>query len=76
MRGNTPIEEFNRVAEAALPEGKGYETMGGFLNALAGAIPSVGDRFIFRDWTFTIREATPRRVARVRAARLKRPGAG
>jgi CBS domain containing-hemolysin-like protein len=46
--------------------------MAGFLNAIAGAIPSKGDRFFWRGWVFTVVEADPRRVTKVRAARVKR----
>ncbi len=46
--------------------------MAGFVTALAGAIPARGDRFFWRDWVFTVAEADPRRVTRVRAARVKR----
>jgi putative hemolysin len=76
VKADTPIAEFNRLAAAAIPEGGEYETVGGFLNALAGAIPVTGDRFFFRGWLFTVSEATPRRVLRVRAARVKRQAAG
>ncbi len=73
VRGETPVSEFNRAAQAELPEDQGYETIAGFLNALAGAIPSAGDRFFWRGWLFTVAEADPRRVTRVRATRVKRP---
>jgi putative hemolysin len=76
VRADTAVAEFNRATGASLPEGGDYETVGGFLNALAGAIPVAGDRFFYRGWLFTISEATPRRVLRVRAARVKRAGAG
>jgi CBS domain containing-hemolysin-like protein len=72
VRGDAPIGEFNRVAGAQLPETGQYETLGGFLNALAGAIPVSGDRFYHGGWLFTVSEATPRRVLKVRAARVKR----
>lgn len=72
LRGDAPVAEFNRASGAGLPEDRGYETVGGFLNALSGAIPAAGDRFVWRGWLFTVGEATPRRVVRVRAARLKR----
>ncbi|HET9596984.1 MAG TPA: hemolysin family protein, partial [Anaeromyxobacteraceae bacterium] len=75
VRADTPVAEFNRLAGAALPEGGGYETVGGFLNALAGAIPVSGDRFFYRGWLFTVSEATPRRVLKARAARVKRTAA-
>ncbi len=72
VRADTPVAEFNRLAGGAVPEDQQYETVGGFLNALAGAIPVSGDRFFHRGWLFTVSEATPRRVLKVRAARVKR----
>ena len=71
-QGAAPIAELNRVTEAGVPEDQGYETVGGFVSSLAGAIPVRGDRFHWRDWVFTVVEADPRRVTRVRAVRLKR----
>jgi CBS domain containing-hemolysin-like protein len=70
--GQTAIADFNAAAAADLPEDEGIETMGGFLNALAGAIPAKGDRFIWKGWVFTIADADPRKVTKVRAARAKR----
>jgi CBS domain containing-hemolysin-like protein len=70
--GETAIGDFNAAAAADLPEDEGIETMGGFLNALAGAIPSKGDRFFWKGWAFTVVDADPRKVTRVRAARAKR----
>jgi CBS domain containing-hemolysin-like protein len=67
------VAEFNQVAGGDLPLNSQYETVGGFLNSLAGAIPVSGDRFFHRGWLFTVSEATPRRVLKVRAARVKRP---
>jgi CBS domain containing-hemolysin-like protein len=73
VQGEAPVGEFNLAAAADVPEGEGYETMAGFLNAIAGAIPAKGDRFFWRGWVFTVAEADPRRVTKVRAARVKRP---
>ncbi len=72
VRADTPVAEFNRLAGGDLPPNSQYETVGGFLNALAGAIPVSGDRFFHRGWLFTVSEATPRRVLKVRAARMTR----
>ncbi len=73
VQGEAPVAEFNLAAAADVPEDEGYETMSGFLNAIAGAIPAKGDRFFWKNWVFTIAEADPRRVTKVRAARVKRP---
>jgi magnesium and cobalt exporter, CNNM family len=72
VQGQTPIAEFNAATAADLPEDQGFETVAGFLNALAGAIPAKGDRFFWKSWAFTIADADPRRVTKVRAARVKR----
>jgi CBS domain containing-hemolysin-like protein len=72
-QGAAPIDEFNRVTGAGVPEDQGFETVAGFLNSLAGAIPTKGDRFLWRGWIFTVAEADPRKVTRVRAAPVKRP---
>ena len=70
--GATAIAEFNAAAAAALPEDQGVETMAGFLNSLAGAIPAKGDRFFWRGWVFTVADGDSRKVTKVRAARVKR----
>ena len=61
-----------RVLAVMPAEDGAVETLGGFLNSLAGAIPARGDRFFWHEWVFTVAEADPRRVTRVRAARVKR----
>jgi putative hemolysin len=71
--GQTSIAEFNDAAQTDVPEDSGFETMGGFLNSLAGAIPAKGDRFFWKSWVFTIADADPRKVTKVRATRVKRP---
>jgi putative hemolysin len=70
--GQTPISEFNEAAGADVPDDQGFETVSGFLNSIAGAIPARGDRFFWKGWTFTVADADPRKVTRVRAARVKR----
>ena len=72
VQGQASVAEFNAAASADLPEDQGYETVAGFLNAVAGAIPSKGDRYFWKGWVFTVADADPRRVTKVRAARVKR----
>jgi len=71
-QGPASIEEFNAATGAGVPEDQGFETVSGFLNSLAGAIPAKGDRFFWRGWVFSVVDADPRKVTRVRAARVKR----
>jgi putative hemolysin len=72
VQGWTPLSEFNAAAGAELPTDLGAETMAGFLNAVAGAIPTKGDRLAWRGWSFTVAEADARHVTKVRVARAKR----
>jgi CBS domain containing-hemolysin-like protein len=72
VQGQASVAEFNAASGADVPEGQGYETMAGFLNTLAGAIPSKGDRYFWKGWAFTVADADPRRVTKIRAARPKR----
>jgi CBS domain containing-hemolysin-like protein len=72
VAGSTPVAEFNRATGAGVPEDDAYETLAGFLNSLAGAIPATGDRLQWHGWTFTVSETDRRRVTRVRAARPRR----
>jgi len=72
VQGQTSIREFNEAAQADLPEDAGVETVGGFLNQVAGIIPAKGERVHWRGWAFTVADADPRKVTRVRAARVKR----
>jgi putative hemolysin len=75
VRGDAPVAEFNEATGAGIPAGGPYETVAGFLVALAGAIPARGDRLRWRDWGFTISETDGRRVRRVRVLREGRPPA-
>jgi CBS domain containing-hemolysin-like protein len=70
--GETPVGEFNASASADVPEDQGFETMAGFLNSIAGAIPVKGDRLFWKGWAFTVADADPRRVTKIRASRVKR----
>jgi magnesium and cobalt exporter, CNNM family len=73
VQGQATVAEFNEAARADLPEDEGFETVAGFLNSLAGAIPAKGDRLAWGGWVFTVADGDPRRVTKVRAARVKRP---
>jgi len=76
VQGSTPIAEINQATGLGVPEDQGFETVAGFVNSLAGAIPAVGDRFTWRGWHFTVSEADRRRALRVRVARVKRTAGG
>ena len=76
VQGTTPVAQLNQMTGLGIPEDQGFETVAGFVNSLAGAIPAAGDRFAWRGWSFTVSEANRRRALRVRVARAKRPAGG
>jgi CBS domain containing-hemolysin-like protein len=73
-QGTATVAEFNATTGAGVPEDGTYETVAGFLNSIAGAIPSTGDKLAWRGWTFTVSEADRRRATRVRVTPPRRPG--
>jgi CBS domain containing-hemolysin-like protein len=75
VQGAATVAEFNQATGARVPEDGAYETVAGFVNSLAGAIPAAGDRVAWHGWTFTVSEADHRRATRIRVARPRRPAA-
>jgi len=71
VQADMRTSEFNRAFGAQVPEDAGYETMGGFLSSLAGAIPSEGDRFYQGGFEFLVTRRDPRRVLELRATRTR-----
>jgi putative hemolysin len=55
--------------ELRFPEEGDYETLGGFVTATAGRVPSVGETVTWDGLTFTVRAGDERRVAKVEIAR-------
>jgi CBS domain containing-hemolysin-like protein len=68
----TPREEFARLFDFKFPDGE-YETVGGYLSHLAGAIPEVNDRFTVNGWTFVVHAKEGPRLDRVRVYKPKPP---
>jgi CBS domain containing-hemolysin-like protein len=60
------LDEANREVGLNLPEDGGYETLGGFVSATLGQIPQKGTIFEHAGARFTILEAEPQRVNRLR----------
>ena len=70
------IDQLNRLMDLDLPEDAGYETLGGFVSNTLGRIPQAGTTFDHGRGRFTILEAEPQRVKRVRIELLPQPVAG
>lgn len=73
VRGEMRVDDFNEALGADIPEEAGYETLGGFLSSLAGAIPAEGDCFFHEGFEFRVMRRDPRRVLEVRVHRIKAP---
>ncbi len=60
------IDEINRLMGLRLPDDVGYDTLGGFISNLLGRIGEKGTTFEHQGARYTILEAEPRKVNRVR----------
>lgn len=60
------LDELNRVMGLHLPEDEGYDTLGGFVSTTLGRIPETGSVFEQSGVRFTVLDAEPRKVKRVK----------
>ena len=63
-----PIDELNRLTGLSLPEDAGYETLGGFISTTLGRIPKAGTVLEHSGANFTVLDAEPQRVKRLRVS--------
>ncbi|HEY7089902.1 MAG TPA: hemolysin family protein [Tepidisphaeraceae bacterium] len=67
------LDELNRNLHLNLPEDAGYETLGGFVSNTMGRIPPPGAKFEHLGARFTILEAEPQKVNRVKIELIPQP---
>lgn len=67
------VEELNRLTGLDLPEDAGYATLGGFILAVLGRIPEPGTTFEHGGVKYTVLDAEPQRVKRVRIDQAPQP---
>jgi magnesium and cobalt transporter len=67
------LEELNKHLHLNLPEDAGYETLGGFISNTLGRIPQPGTKFDHPGVRFTVLEAEPQRVSKVRIELIPQP---
>ncbi len=60
------VDDFNDELKLNLPEEEDYDTIGGFIFSTLGYIPKAGESFDYAGLHFTILEAQPRRIGKVR----------
>src|SRR5687768_12013348 len=67
------IDELNRRMSLTLPEDAGYDTLGGFVSTTLGRIPAKGETFDTTGIKFTVLDAEPQKVNRVRVELVPQP---
>jgi CBS domain containing-hemolysin-like protein len=70
--GRAHLDEINAVMGYDLPEDEDFDTIGGFVFAEFGRVPSAGESITWQDAVrVTVLEASRRRVNRVRLERVR-----
>jgi putative hemolysin len=67
------IDQLNRRMSLNLPEDAGYDTVGGYVTTTLGRIPEAGTTFEHDGVRFTVLEAEPQKVNRVRIEVIPHP---
>jgi CBS domain containing-hemolysin-like protein len=67
------IDELNRLMGLNLPEDAGYDTLGGFVSTTLGRIPEKDESFESHGAKFTVLDAEPQKVNRVRVEVIPQP---
>jgi CBS domain containing-hemolysin-like protein len=65
------LDELNRRFDYGLPEDSEFDTVGGFVFAQKGSMPSTGDSFVWHSIRLTVLNADTRVVKRLRIDRLQ-----
>jgi CBS domain containing-hemolysin-like protein len=74
--GRAHVDQINAEMDFDLPEEENFDTIGGFVFAEFGRVPSAGEALNWRDSVqITVLEATRRRVGRVRLERIHKEAA-
>jgi CBS domain containing-hemolysin-like protein len=69
------IDELNRVIGLSIPDDIGFDTLGGFVSNTLGRIPTAGATFEHEGVKYTILDAEPQKVNRVRIELTHQPAA-
>jgi putative hemolysin len=67
------VDELNRLMGLNLPEDAGYDTLGGFVSTTLGRIPAKDTTFDAEGAKFTVLDAEPQKVNRVRVELVPQP---
>ena len=67
------IDEINRLTGLSLPDDAGYSTLGGFISTMLGRIPETGTVMEHNGAKFTVLDAEPQRIKRVKIEQAMQP---
>src|SRR5262245_52576041 len=70
LAGHLPADEMADHLIIALPEKRDYQTVGGFMLAHLGHLPTTGETFAALGWRFEVVDMDGRRIDKVLATRL------
>jgi putative hemolysin len=61
------VSDFNdEIGEDIVPTEEDYDSLGGFIFSLAGNVPTPGQVFAYKGWTFTVQKVDGNRVVSLR----------
>jgi len=66
--GKLPLEQFNILMQAQLPEDE-FDTIGGFVLHLFGNLPSKGEEYAYNGFTFHIENVGKARISKIKVKR-------
>jgi CBS domain containing-hemolysin-like protein len=69
--GNASLRDVEAALDVEFPEDGAYETLGGFLTAVSGRVPTTGSLVVWEGLAFTIRAADERHVTKVEIGKMK-----
>jgi putative hemolysin len=73
LDGSANVRDLEVHYEIVLPRDQGFETLGGFVMARLGKIPSGGEAFDYDNRRYTVLQMEGRRIARVKIESLPSP---
>ena len=65
VSGNMPVEQFNKLLEAELPEDE-FDTIGGFVLHLFGKVPEKGEEVRSEGYVFCVNDVEKTRIIKVK----------
>ncbi|MEQ8254369.1 MAG: transporter associated domain-containing protein, partial [Smithellaceae bacterium] len=66
--GKLPLEQFNVLMQAELPEEE-FDTIGGFVLHLFGNLPAKGEEYEYNGFTFQIESVGKSRISKIKVKR-------